>query len=146
MNARLNALSGKLILLLGSAALAGCSMAPKYVRPEAPVSPSFPTGAAYEGVQPSEASAGADIGWRDFYDDPLLHELVEKALTNNRDLRVTALNVEAARAQYRIQRSELLPTIAVGAEGTAQRLPSDLFYNRRSYQVGAMASAWELDL
>ena len=44
MNARLNALSGKLILLLGSAALAGCSMAPKYVRPEAPVSPSFPEG------------------------------------------------------------------------------------------------------
>lgn len=146
MNARLNALSGKLVLLLGSAALAGCSMAPKYVRPEAPVSPSFPTGAAYEGAQPSEAGAGADIGWRDFYDDPLLHELVEKALANNRDFRVTALNVEAARAQYRIQRSELLPTIAVGAEGTAQQLPSDLFYNRRSYQVGATASAWELDL
>ena len=99
MNARFNAMSGKLVLLLGSAALAGCSMAPKYVRPAAPVSPSFPTGAAYESVQLSEDGAGADIGWRDFYDDPLLHELIEKALASNRDLRVTALNVEAARAQ-----------------------------------------------
>lgn len=146
MNARLNALSGKLVLLLGSAALAGCSMTPKYMRPEAPVSPSYPTAAAYGGAQSSDPGAGADISWRDFYDDPLLHALIEMALVNNRDLRVTALNVEAARAQYRIQRSELLPTIAVGAEGTAQRLPSDLFYNRRSYQVGATASAWELDL
>ena len=72
---------------IGSAALAGCSMAPKYVRPAAPVSPSFPTGAAYESVQLSEDGAGADIGWRDFYDDPLLHELVE------RRLRATATSV-----------------------------------------------------
>ena len=133
--------------LLASVALAGCAtMAPKYERPVTPVSESFPVGAAYGDVASTGEESAADIGWKDFFADPLLHQLVEKSLTNNRDLRVAALNVEAARARYRVQRSELLPTLSVGAEGTAQKLPSDLFYHRRQYQVGAAVSAWELDL
>lgn len=145
MNVRLNAPGGKLALLLGSAALAGCSMAPTYVRPDAPVSPSYPTGAAYADTA-DPATRGTDMGWRDFFRDPLLHDLIDMALANNRDVRVAALNVESARVQYRIQRSALLPEIAVVADGTAQHLPSDLAHNRRSYQVGAAAAAWELDL
>ena len=42
--------------------------------------------------------ATADVGWRDFFTDPLLQRLIEMSLANNRDLRVAALNVEAARA------------------------------------------------
>ncbi len=38
------------------------------------------------------------------------------ALNNNRDLRITALNVERAKALYGIQSSELFPTLdAIGA-------------------------------
>ncbi|MFJ0645257.1 efflux transporter outer membrane subunit, partial [Bordetella bronchiseptica] len=92
-----------------------------------------------------------DVGWRDFFGDPLLQELLALSLANNRDLRVAALNVEAARAQYRIQRADLAPSVGVGGTGSVQRTPADLNPSgqagiSRSYQVGASLSTWELDL
>lgn len=134
-------------------ALAGCSLAPTYERPAAPVEAAYPTGPAYErgpaqgqGVQ----GAAADVGWRDFFRDPLLQRLIELSLSGNRDLRVAALNVEAARAQYRIQRAEVLPTFGGAGQASAQRTPGDLTQSgnpviSRSYQVGVAAS-WEIDL
>ena len=68
--------------------------------------------------------ATADVGWRDFFTDPLLQRLIEMSLANNRDLRVAALNVEAARAQYRIQRSNLMPSVGLAGKETAQRTPA----------------------
>ena len=148
MNARLISTGGRFALLLGATALAGCSMAPRYVRLGAPVSPSYPAEDAGAGATGAVDTAmpGADMGWRDFFRDPLLHDLIDMALANNRDVRVAALKVESARAQYRIQRAAYLPDIVVGAEGTDQRLPSDLAYNRHHYQVGVTAAAWEIDL
>ncbi|CAM4401616.1 AdeC/AdeK/OprM family multidrug efflux complex outer membrane factor [Bordetella muralis] len=145
----------KLYVVALSAVLTGCSLAPTYERPEAPVSPAYPTGDAYTQSGQSQGAAAqapvADIGWRDFYSDPLLQNLISMALTANRDLRVAALNVEEARAQYRIQRADLLPSVGVAGEGSVQRLPADLSSTgsrsiSRSYQVGGAVSAWELDL
>ncbi|MGD9599134.1 MAG: efflux transporter outer membrane subunit [Steroidobacteraceae bacterium] len=65
---------------------------------------------------PAAGVAPADMGWRDFFVDSRLEELIALALANNRDLRVAVLNVERARAQYRIQRSERVPSVhATGA-------------------------------
>lgn len=135
-----------------AAALAGCSLAPTYERPAAPVDSSYPTGEAYTHAQQGTPvqGAAADVGWREFFQDPLLQRLIEMSLANNRDLRVAVLNVEATRDQYRIQRASLLPAISAGATETAQRTPADLSISRQittshSYQVGASAS-WELDL
>lgn len=139
-------------LLAVTAVLAGCSLTPTYQRPAAPVDPVYPSGAAYVQTasgSPGEASA-ADIGWRDFFRDPLLQQLIAISLANNRDLRKAALNVEAARAQYRIRRADLLPHLGAGADGAARRVPADLGPAAdatidRSYQVSGIAS-WELDL
>jgi multidrug efflux system outer membrane protein len=140
---------------LFAAVLAGCTLMPTYQRPAAPVDAAYPTGPAYRSANQAAARPGdavaADVGWRDFYTDPLLQDLIALSLQNNRDLRVAALNVEAARAQYRIQRSQLLPTVTVGAQESAQRTPADLSPSGRattshSYQVGASVSSWELDL
>ncbi len=104
----------RLILALSMAAttLAGCSMAPKYVRPAAPVPASWPVGDAY--LRQSEAALPA-ITYRDVFRDRRLQTLIDQALANNRDLRVAAANIAAARAQYRIQRADLFP--AVDASG-----------------------------
>lgn len=56
-----------------------------------------------------------DIGWRDFFIDKRLQELIARALENNRDLRTAMLNVERARSLYRIQRAELVPSVGVNA-------------------------------
>lgn len=101
-----------LILALGASALAGCSMEPKYVRSELPVPPSWPVGDAY--LRQSEAALPA-ITYRDVFRDRRLQALIDSALVNNRDLRVSAANIAAARAQYRIQRADLFP--AVDASG-----------------------------
>lgn len=133
--------------LASSVALAGCAtMAPKTQTPASPVGEAYPAGPAYAaGAAQAAPQAAADIGWRDFFADPLLQDLVGRSLANNRDLRIATLNVERARAQYRIQRAQQLPTVALEASGAGQELPSELFYNRRSYQVGG-AAAWEVDL
>jgi len=65
----------------------------------------------------------ADIGWRDFFSDPRLQSLIDQSLANNRDLRVAVLNVEKARAQYRIQRADRVPAIA--AQGQMTRSGGD---------------------
>lgn len=134
-------------------ALAGCALAPEYERPAAPVGSAYPSGPAYgenrQGARPGPAAA--DIGWRDFFADPLLQRLISTALQANRDLRVAALNVQEARAQYRIERAGLLPGVAIGGQGTVQRQPGDLTPSgqsgiSRAYQVGGSIPAWELDL
>lgn len=132
-------------------ALAGCSLAPTYERPAAPVSAAFPAGPAYGATAQPGAATAADIGWRDFFADPLLQRLIVMALDANRDLRVAALNVERARALYRIQRADLTPDVGLAGQGSVQRLPGDLTQSgeptiSRSYQVGGALASWELDL
>ena len=75
--------------------LTGCTLAPKYTRPEAPVPASWPSGPAYDNarVKPG-APAAAELRWREFFIDERLRKIIEAALRNNRDLRVAALNVE----------------------------------------------------
>lgn len=103
------------LILLAATALAGCSMEPKYVQPAAPVPPSWPVGDAY--LKASEASLPA-VTHRDIFRDPRLQSLIAQALANNRDLRIAAANVRAAREQYRIQRAQRLPELGVGAGAT----------------------------
>ena len=96
-------------------------------------------------------NAAADIGWREFFRDARLQKLIDLALTNNRDLRVAVLNVEQSRAQYRIQRSDLLPTISAGASGTRQRTPGDINGTGKAitdsqYDVSLASTAYEIDL
>ncbi len=115
-----------LATLLASTMLAGCSLDPSYSRPAAPVAATYPNGPAYRlastGTQP-QLSADS-IGWRDFFTDKKLAGLVEIALANNRDLRVAALNVANAQAQYRVQRSDLFPTIGLNGNAQYQGLPN----------------------
>jgi len=135
-------------LALGAAialAIGGCTLAPRYERPASPVE------AKFNGQEGASAVPAAEIGWRDFFPDSRLQDLIGRALTNNRDLRVAALNVEAARAQYRIQRSDLVPKIDAVGDGSSQRVPASLSLTGdgtvlRQYTVGAGVTAFELDL
>ena len=107
------------------AALSGCAMAPTYERPAAPIAQQW----SVDGQAAAASDAGpsaATLEWRDFVTDPSLRGLIETALANNRDLRKTLLNVEAARAMYRVQRADRLPTIGAQASGTRQHNPADL--------------------
>jgi outer membrane protein, multidrug efflux system len=131
--------------------LTGCTMAPKYTRPEAPVPADWPSGSAYKETPSTQgAPAAADLRWREFFADERLQSIIEAALENNRDLRVSALNVERARALYGIQRAELLPTVDAVGSGSRQRVPADLSTTGvaatgTQYGVNLGISSWEID-
>ena len=95
--------------------LCACTFEPHYDRPPSPV-PALQAG-------PASGAAAADIGWREFFPDPQLQQLIALALAQNRDLRVAALDVQSAQAQYRIQRAQLFPTIDASAVEQVQRIP-----------------------
>ena len=97
-------------LLALSTALAGCvDLAPKYVRPvSAAPSAGFPQGAAYP---PTAEGRASDLAWRDFVRDDRLKAVIQRALDNNRDLRTAVIDIREARALYRVQRADLLPTV-----------------------------------
>jgi multidrug efflux system outer membrane protein len=106
-----------LFAALVSTALAGCNLAPKYQRPEGAAPAALPEGGVYP-VAPTDAPDVTRIGWRDFFTDPRLQAVIGTALANNRDLRIAAGNVLQARAQYRVQRSDLVPTTTLSGSAT----------------------------
>lgn len=142
-----------LVSLAAGVFLAGCSLIPKYEQPAAPVDAAYPTGDAYPvgGYAASGQVAAAELGWRDYFTDPRLRRLIEVALENNRDLRIAALNMDAYRAQYRIQRAELFPELNATGQYTAQRVLSPLSSAStgivgRQFGVALGITAWEIDL
>jgi multidrug efflux system outer membrane protein len=127
--------------------MAGCvNLAPKYERPAAPVAGAFPTveGSVNSG-NPVAAEAPANITWQRFFSDARLQQLISLALANNRDLRVSVLNIEQARAAFQIQRSARLPQVNLAVTGNRQSTPGDLPFSS-VYQAGLGVSAFELDL
>jgi multidrug efflux system outer membrane protein len=128
-------------LLLG--ALAGCSLAPTYQRPGAPVAAGYPLSSA--GAVPAP-----DTGWREFFGDPRLQELIEAALLHNRDLRTAALRIEEARFQYNITSADRLPNLNASLNASRSRTPDSLRTAGRAavgerYDAGLAISAFELD-
>lgn len=85
----------------------GCIVEPRPAV-EASIPPSWPAGDAY--LRQSEAALPA-LGWREIFGDARLQALLTQALANNRDLRVTAANIAAARANARIREAARLPQI-----------------------------------
>ncbi|MBC2596239.1 efflux transporter outer membrane subunit [Ruficoccus amylovorans] len=135
-----------------AALLTGCSMAPDYERPPAPIPADFPEGGAYQADDAvSSAPAAGHLPWAEFYTDSKLREVITLSLENNRDLRVATLNIERMRALYNIERSALLPTVNAGASADRARTPADLSYSNTSvtasqYSADFGFASWELDL
>ena len=130
--------------------LAGCTMAPRYERPAAPVADTWPSGAAYEPAQAGETTA-ADVPWREFIREPKLQQVIELALANNRDLRSALANIQAARAQYRIQRADLLPRINGDINATRSKNVNQFGggggpIETEFYTASVGLSAFEIDL
>ena len=121
---------------------AGCaSMAPDYQRPAAPIPASLPGG---EGT-----ASAADLPWRQFVREPRLAQVIDQALAQSRDLRRAALNIEAARAQYRIQRAQSLPSIdATAAVTTVCQISGadNAAATATLYGVNVGLAGWEIDV
>lgn len=127
-------------VVLACAALAGCahSMPPAPdVRVEPPI------------AWRTQAGSTADVspGWWAQFGDPVLGELVERALARNTDLAIAVARVAEARAQERLARSQLFPAVDAVLSGSRSHSLSALGGPAESsvFQPGFQAS-YELDL
>src|SRR5579863_1164846 len=131
-------------------AAGGCTLEPRYRSPALPVTDEWPIPATTP-ERPPVGVAASDIGWRDFFLDARLQQLIGLALANNRDLRVAVLNIDKARAQYRIQRAALLPSIDAPGTFIREKLPASLTYGIATpttgyFEAGLAVTSYELDL
>ncbi|MFB9125001.1 efflux transporter outer membrane subunit [Paraburkholderia dipogonis] len=129
-------------------ALSACSLTPALVKPALPL-PTAYTASTHAATHVN----AADPGWRSMFGDQRLQRLIELALINNRDLRVAALNVEAAEAQYGIQRAARLPAVDATASATRERTaanadanPPVLAATQKQVGVNVGLNAFEIDL
>lgn len=100
--------------LLLSVLLSACQLAPRHQRPEAPIAAEF----SPEYADAEEGATAATLAWQDFFPDPRLRSLVAIALERNRDLAISVSQIQEARALFRVQRADRLPTITLGAGAT----------------------------
>jgi multidrug efflux system outer membrane protein len=132
-------------LVLAPLLLAGCtSLDPAYRTPLAPVPVAWPVGDPYR----AEAPALPDFNHRDVLRDVRLQTLVGQALQNNRDLRIAAANIAAARAQVRITRANQLPRLdsAAGVDVTPRRNADGDINGVRVGGSASLLPSFELDL
>ena len=120
--------------------LGGCSLAPDYQRP------ATPAGASWQ----ASTDVTTTRGWKGTFSDPQLQQLITLALSNNRDLRIAALNVQSYEARYRIQRAAQLPTVGVDGSGSRQQTAGDINGSGREqigsqYAANVGITAYELD-
>jgi multidrug efflux system outer membrane protein len=127
--------------------IGACTLEPHYERPIPPVADRWSGSDKNSGDE--LATQASEIGWRAFFTDPEMQRLIEISLANNRDARIAAINVAAARALYQIQRAELFPTIDATAVQDVQRVPlSESRTGRtisRIYSLGVGFTSFELD-
>ncbi|MFG0632035.1 efflux transporter outer membrane subunit [Pseudomonas sp. xss_2] len=144
-------LANPIFIAVLAAVMTGCSstLAPVYQRPASPVTNAWPDDSSTP--LPATLSGQPAQKWQDIFADPKLCEVIDLALENNRDLRIAVLNIEKARSQYQIQRSELMPDIGLGVSGNSSRVPSSISstgsgYTSHVYEVDLGITSWELDL
>lgn len=162
-----------IVLMLALIGMTGCTMIPEYQRPELPVTDTWPRGQAYPvpkadertkaaaasdaaAAKPTASDTGvtdtmvSDIAWKTYFKSDHLKALIERTLENNRNLRKAVLTIEQAKAAYRIQRSDSLPTIAGQGSAARSGVPEDLSATGNSTTGSVLSAnlamtAYELD-
>jgi len=132
--------------------LAACSLAPKYQRGDLPVADAWPVSAAPSlntGVP--AATDHTQVPWKALFLDPKLQATINLALTNNRDLRVAALDITKARADYGVARAPLFPSVDGTFSGTRTHI-SDAAATAEGVSATSTSYApdlgltWQLDI
>jgi outer membrane protein, multidrug efflux system len=99
---------------------AGCTVGPNYQRP------AIATPSVYRSANQSAASSAESLGdekWSEVFQDPVLQQLIRKALQHNYNVQIAAARVLEAQAQLGITRANQFPTAAAGAEGYSEQNP-----------------------
>ncbi len=131
-----------LVIALG-VALTGCSVGPVYQRPEVPIPSQWV-------VDIHASSELANTPWWNQFGDPVLNDLIQAALRENKDIQIAASRVEEYRGRYGVTRADQFPQIGANALGARTRssessLPPGADLTHDNFQVD-LGLSFELDL
>lgn len=124
----------------------GCAVGPNYREPKTVVDAQFANTAA--------ASYSADdvpVAFWTLFAEPTLNELVEQAMTANKDLGIARANLRASRAALGLTRFDLFPTVTAGASNlrvkqSEHQMPGVPEQQREFDDAEAgFDASWELD-
>ena len=126
--------------------LAGCTVGPNYVRPTVETPPGW-------RIEYPKAADVANLKWWEQFGDPVLNQLVETALRDNRDLRIAAARVDQFIGALTATGSQLYPQIGYGADASRARASTEGFPPIRPplspyfslYNV-SLGASWQTDL
>ena len=96
-----------------TALVSGCGLYKKYER-------NVETPADIYGIAQSNAdeSSLADLSWREFFTDPLLQQLIERALENNADINSARIAVEKSEAALKMAKLAYFPSLSLSPQGS----------------------------
>ena len=126
-----------LVALLAS----GCMIGPDYVRPAVDTPPAW-------RISEQDAKDLADTAWWEQFNDPVLNDLVVRALAENKDLLIASARIEEYAGRYGVSRADLFPQFALGYDVYKQKntVPGtgrkDIY---NSYDT-LLSASWEIDL
>ena len=128
--------------------LSGCqSIWPDYLRPKVAVPPNYS-----EAIDQAKDQANNPISntWWTLYQDPVLNDLVAKALVNNTDIKLAAARIEEADAVMREVGAALFPEVDLDAKGTRSRVTEAGAFpvfsgNPRNNYIAQLGTSFEID-
>lgn len=126
--------------------LFGCAVGPKYQRPTVETPPSW-------RFEEKEAREVANTAWWEQFDDPVLNELVQIGLKENKDLKIAAARIEEFMGRHVTTRAAIFPQVGAGASAGRSRstergpapFSSAIENPSDNFQVFLNAN-WEIDL
>ncbi|MBQ4833719.1 efflux transporter outer membrane subunit [Pseudoalteromonas sp. MMG010] len=126
-----------------SAVLSGCQLAPEQQNIALPVPDSYGQSTSQGNVE--------SLKWQQFFQDQNLQQLISIALENNKDMKISQLNVQRVRGLYQIEKSALYPSLDFNGNGSRTRLPSDLTSTGEAgissqYTATVGITSYELDI
>ncbi len=147
-----------LAAIFATSLLSGCMVGPRYVKPTVPTAPAFKEApavykedGAWHTAQPSDQLPKGE--WWTIFGDTGLNALEPQILTGNQNVRIADANLQRARAQIRIDRAALYPTIGVAPSAGAERYSANRpYFNAASSNNGVgdlqipLDVSWEIDL
>lgn len=127
-----------IIVIFFTVTIQSCKIGHKYKQPELQGMPRH-----FEDGVNDTVNTVADVGWSTLYPDSVLQALINRALENNKDMKIAAAKIKEMIAQKRISSANLLPE--VGIEVLHQK--ENLNYKNPSYKSrGQFTMSWELDI
>jgi multidrug efflux system outer membrane protein len=136
-------ISPRYFLLVFPLLLAGCTLHPKYQRPETDLPGTY----RGESVQEAQAGSLGEAKWWEIFQDQNLQDLIRTALQQNYDVRIAASRIVQAQALLGITRADQFPAVSGGASASVLRAPQNKV--QPAYQLNAEQLAlsfnWELD-